>query len=94
MQERAKNWIFKSVHITKVGGEHSKKITTLEIKVASGCLSGGAPSVQVSGDSSSGSQNPDLTKRVTNLLRTADHNVLLVDISSVNCMIHIEEKVQ
>ena len=60
--------------------EHSERITALERKVASGNLSGGAPGVQVSGDSSGGSQNPDLTRRVTNLEnRTADHEVLLVE---------------
>ena len=60
--------------------EHSERITALERKVASGNVSGGAPSVQVSGDFSGGSQNPDLTRRVTNLEnRTADHEVLLVE---------------
>ena len=60
--------------------EHSERITALERKVASGNVSGGAPSVQVSGDSSSGSENPDVTRRVTNLEnRTADHEVLLVE---------------
>ena len=60
--------------------EHSERITALERKVASGNFSGGAASVQASGDSSGGSQNPDLTRRVTNLEnRTADHEVLLVE---------------
>ena len=60
--------------------EHSERITSLERKVASGNLSGGAASVQAPGDSSGGSQNPDLTRRVTNLEnRTADHEVLLVE---------------
>ena len=60
--------------------EHSKRITALERKVASGNLPGGAPNVQVSGDPSGGSQNPDLTRSVTNLeFRTADHEVLLVE---------------
>ena len=60
--------------------EHSERITALERKVASGNFSGGAPNVQVSGDSSGGSQDPDLTRRVTNLEnRTADHEVFLVE---------------
>ena len=60
--------------------EHSERITALERKVASGNLPGGAPSVQVSGDSSGGSHNPDLTRRITDLEnRTADHEVLLVE---------------
>ena len=59
---------------------HSQRINALERKMASGNVSGGAPSVQVSGDSSSGSQNPDLIRRVSNLEnRTADHEVLLVE---------------
>ena len=60
--------------------ENSERITILERKVASGNLSGRAASVQVPGDSSGGSPNPDLTRRVTNLEnRTADHEVLLVE---------------
>ena len=60
--------------------EHSQRINALERKMASGNVSGGAPSVQVSGDSSGGSENPDVTRRVTNLEnRTADHEVLLVE---------------
>ena len=60
--------------------EHSERITALERKVASANFSGGAASVQVPGDSSGGSQNPDLARRVTILEnRTADHEVLLVE---------------
>ena len=60
--------------------EHSERITALERKVASGNVSGGAPSVQVSGDSSGGSESPDVIRRVSNLEnRTADHEVLLVE---------------
>ncbi|KAL9988487.1 hypothetical protein ACROYT_G002938 [Oculina patagonica] len=58
--------------------EHSERITALERKAASGNLSGARS--QVSGDSSGGAQNPELTRRVTNLEnRTADHEVLLVE---------------
>jgi len=60
--------------------EHSERITILERKLASGNLSGRAASVQVPGDSSGGSPNPVLTRRVTKLEnRTADHEVLLVE---------------
>ena len=60
--------------------EHSERITALERKVASGNLSGVPSFSQVSGDSSGRSQNPEITRRATNLEnRTADHEVLLVE---------------
>ncbi len=60
--------------------EHSERITALERIAASGNLPGTASRSQVSGDSSGGAQNTELTRRVTNLEnRTADHEVLLVE---------------
>ena len=60
--------------------EHSERITALERKVASGNLSGAAPSAQIPGESSGGAQNPEFARRVTNVEnRTADHEVLLVE---------------
>ena len=60
--------------------EHSERITALERKVASGNLSGSASTAQIPGESSGGIQNPEVTRRVTNVEnRTADHEVLLVE---------------
>ena len=60
--------------------EHSERITALERKVASGNLSGAAPSVRTLDDFSGGTQNPEITRRVNNVEnRTADHEVLLVE---------------
>ncbi|KAJ7372394.1 hypothetical protein OS493_019846 [Desmophyllum pertusum] len=62
--------------------EHSERITALERKVASGNMSGAAlaPSAQMSGDSNGGSQNTELTLRITHIEnRTADHELLLVE---------------
>ena len=60
--------------------EHSERITALERKVASGNLSGAAPSAQIPGEPSGGTQNPEIARRVTNVEnKTADHEVLLVE---------------
>ena len=60
--------------------EHSERITALERKVASGNLSGAAPSVRTLDDFSGGTQNPEITRRINNVEnRTADHEVLLVE---------------
>ena len=60
--------------------EHSERITSLERKVASGNLSAAAPSVQGSGNSNGGVQNPEITRRLVNVEnRAADHEVLLVE---------------
>ena len=60
--------------------EHSERITALERKVASGNLSGAAPSVRTLDDFSGGTQNPEITRRVNHVEnRTADHEVLLVE---------------
>ena len=60
--------------------EQSERIATLEREVASGNLAGVPSCYQVSRDSSGRSQNPEITRRVTNLEnRTADHEVLLVE---------------
>ena len=60
--------------------EHSERITSLERKVASGNLTAAVASSQVSGDSSAGVPNIEITRRVNNLEnKTADHEVLLVE---------------
>ena len=60
--------------------EHSERITFLERKVASGNLTTAVASDQVSGDSSAGVPNNEITRRVNNLEnKTADHEVLLVE---------------
>ena len=60
--------------------EHSERITSLERKVASGNLTAAVASAQVSGDSSAGVPNNEITRRVNNLEnKTADHEVLLVE---------------
>ena len=60
--------------------EHSERITSLERKVASGNLTAAVASAQVSGDSSAGVPNIEITRRVNNLEnKTADHEVLLVE---------------
>ncbi|XP_022802121.1 TNF receptor-associated factor 2-like isoform X2 [Stylophora pistillata] len=60
--------------------EHSERITALERKVASGNLSSAGSSVQIASGSGSDAQNPEITRRVTNVEnRTADHEVLLVE---------------
>ncbi|XP_027059293.1 TNF receptor-associated factor 3-like [Pocillopora damicornis] len=60
--------------------EHSERITALERKVASGNLSGSATTAQIPGESNGGTQNPEVTRRITNIEnRTADHEVLLVE---------------
>ena len=60
--------------------EQSERITSLERKVASGNLSAAVASAQVSGDSSAGVPNNEITRRVNNLEnKTADHEVLLVE---------------
>ena len=60
--------------------EQSERITSLERKVASGNLSAAVASAQVSGDSSAGVPNIEITRRVNNLEnKTADHEVLLVE---------------
>ena len=60
--------------------EHSERITALERKVASGNLSGSATTAQIPGESNSGTQDLEITRRVTNVEnRTADHEVLLVE---------------
>ena len=60
--------------------EHSERIISLERKVTSGNFSAAAPSAQVSGDSTSGAPNTEITRRVINVEnRTADHEVLLVE---------------
>ena len=60
--------------------EQSERITSLERKVASGNLSAAVASAQVSGDSSAGVPNNEITRRVKNLEnKTADHEVLLVE---------------
>ncbi|CAH3037682.1 unnamed protein product [Pocillopora meandrina] len=60
--------------------EHSDRITALERKVASGNLSGSATTAQIPGESNGGTQNPEVTRRITNVEnRTADHEVLLVE---------------
>ena len=61
--------------------EHSERITAMERRMASLNLSGvNSSSAEVAGDSTTGTQNPELTRRVTNLeKRTADHEVLLVE---------------
>ena len=60
--------------------EHSERITALERKVASGNLSGSATTAQIPGESNGGIQNPEVTRRITNIEnRTADHEVLLVE---------------
>ena len=60
--------------------EHSERITSLERKVASGNLTAAVASSQVSGDSSAGVPNIEITLRVNNLEnKTADHEVLLVE---------------
>ena len=60
--------------------EHSERITFLERKVASGNLTTAVASAQVSGDSSAGVPNNEITRRVNNLEnKTADHEVLLVE---------------
>ena len=60
--------------------QQSERITMLERKVASGNFSGATPSAQIPGESSGGAQNPEITRRVTNVEnKTADHEVLLVE---------------
>ena len=60
--------------------EHSERITSLERKVASGNLTAAVAYSQVSGDSSAGVPNVEITRRVNNLEnKTADHEVLLVE---------------
>ena len=60
--------------------EHSERITSLERKVASGNLTAAVASSQVSGDSSAGVPNIEITRRVNDLEnKTADHEVLLVE---------------
>ncbi|XP_022779707.1 TNF receptor-associated factor 3-like isoform X2 [Stylophora pistillata] len=60
--------------------EHGERITALERKVASGNLYGAASSFQTPDESSGGTQNPEITRRVTNVEnRIADHEVLLVE---------------
>ena len=60
--------------------EHSERITSLERKLASGNFSAAAPSAPGSAASNGGGQNPDVTRRLTNLEnRAADHEVLLVE---------------
>ena len=60
--------------------EQSERITSLERKVASGNLTAAVASAQVSGDSSAGVPNNEITRRVNNLEnKTADHEVLLVE---------------
>ena len=60
--------------------EHSERITSLERKLALGNFPAATPSGQGSGDSGGSAQNPEITRRLTNVEnRTADHEVLLVE---------------